>query len=501
MPTLSNGSELTVWEEGENPNPSPDSILFSITETDGDVIGPIGAKPDFPFGGIDLVRVDVFDGFFTITSFTNEGRTETWTTVETQVFDNEGNFLRTLTDQAAYLSVDVVSVEATSPDDIAVTWIGANEYFGGENTQYGVHQIIVAGGLDLPDTFANHDPKVSDMALSVAEGLTLDNIEFAATDADYDLLSFTVVDGPDNGTLTLGTEFEENFYPFHQGHVGTSLHYAADYLSGNAFDYTPDEGFTGTDTFTVYATDGEGNSKLATVTITVTPPDEAITLTDGKDVENFGNNDRAVVVDALDGKDHIRGTAYNDTLDGGAGRDRLLGEDGADTITGGDGDDLLKGGTGNDEIGGGADADDLRGNRGDDSLDGGDGDDALSGGRGDDVLNGGAGRDFLAGGAGRDVFVIDRTGWMDQDTIDDFFAADDAFKLDSAVFVGLAAGPLAAWAFTIGADAVDENDYIIYDEETGELFYDEDGSGDAEAIEFAEVDPDTAISADDFIVF
>lgn len=62
MPTLSNGSELIVWNEPENPNPTPDSVLFSITETDGDVIGPTGAKPDFPFGGIELASVDVFDG-------------------------------------------------------------------------------------------------------------------------------------------------------------------------------------------------------------------------------------------------------------------------------------------------------------------------------------------------------------------------------------------------------------------------------------------------------
>lgn len=65
MPTLSNGSVLTVWEEPDNSNPSPDAVLFSITETDGDVIGPIGAKPDFPFSGIDVASVDVFDGFFT----------------------------------------------------------------------------------------------------------------------------------------------------------------------------------------------------------------------------------------------------------------------------------------------------------------------------------------------------------------------------------------------------------------------------------------------------
>ena len=37
---------------------------------------------------------------------------------------------------------------ATSPDDITVTWIGANEYFRGENTQYGRHQMILEGGVD-----------------------------------------------------------------------------------------------------------------------------------------------------------------------------------------------------------------------------------------------------------------------------------------------------------------------------------------------------------------
>ncbi|WP_287219729.1 Ig-like domain-containing protein [Mesorhizobium sp.] len=282
MPTLSNGSELIVWNEPENPNPSPDSVLFSITETDGDVIGPIGAKPDFPFGGIELASVDVFDGFFTITSFTHEGRTETWTTVETQVFDNEGNFLRTVSDQAAFQSVRIVSISADSPDDLTVTWIGANEYFGGENTQYGQHQIILKGGVLQSDSFVNHAPTVADLDLSISQAQSLDDVKFSATDADYDLLNFIVLDGPDSGTLEQETSFDGNHYPFHQGHYGATLHYHADFLSGNLFDYTPEAGFIGTDSFTVYATDGQGNSNVAMITITVTPPAESITLTDAK---------------------------------------------------------------------------------------------------------------------------------------------------------------------------------------------------------------------------
>ena len=400
MPTLSNGSELSVFEDTENPNTSPYAILLTITETDGDVIGPAGAKEDFPRGGVDLAQVDVFDGFFTITSFTHEGRTETWTTVETQVFDNEGNFIRTLSDQAAYLSAQIVSVNASSPDDITVTWTGANEYFGGENTQYGEHQIILAGGALQPDTFVNHAPTVTDLDLTLSQGEVLIDTPFKAADADYDLLSFTVVDGPDHGTLEQETRFDGNFYPFHQGHVFTSLHYHADFLSGNLFDYTPEAGFVGTDSFTVYATDGQGNSNLATITITVTPPAQSITLTDARNTVSYTGHDRAVLVAALGGDDRITGTPFNDTLDGGAGHDQLFGGAGVDHLIGGAGTDWLKGGAGNDEISGDAGTDGIRGDAGDDLLDGGAGSDDVRGGAGDDILNGGAGRDILAGGDG-----------------------------------------------------------------------------------------------------
>jgi serralysin len=170
MPILSNGSELAVWEEPDNPNPSPNAILFSITESDGDVIGPVGAKPDYFFGGVDLASVDVFDGFFALTSFTNDGRNEVFTTLETQIFDNEGNLVRTISDQAAFRSARIVSVTATSPDDITVTWIGANEYFQGENTQYGRHQLIIEDGVVQPDTFVNHLPAVADLDLTLSQG-------------------------------------------------------------------------------------------------------------------------------------------------------------------------------------------------------------------------------------------------------------------------------------------------------------------------------------------
>lgn len=463
MPTLSNGSELNVWEDVNNE--SPDAVLFSITETDGDVLGPTGARTDFPFGWVDVASVDVFDGFFTVSTFTNDGRTELFTTIETMVFDNDGNYIRTLSDQAAYLSTQIVSVSADSPNDITVTWTGANEYYGGENTQYGQHQIILDGGALQPDTYINHAPTVSNLSFTLAPGQSLDDIKFSATDADYDLVSFVVVDGPDHGTLQQETKYEAGYYPFHQGHYFDSLHYHADYLNGNLFDYAPEAGFIGTDTFTVYATDGQGNSNVATITITVAPPAESITLTDAKDTVSYKAYDHAVLVAANGGNDRITGSKFNDSLDGGAGNDRLRG---------GAGNDILNGGAGNDRLHGGA---------------------------GDDILNGGAGHDRLSGGAGDDTFVFDiAPGSANHDRILDFSSADDIIQLDSTVFAGLAAGALDAGALVIGKSAVDENHRIIYNKASGNLLYDADGAGGAAAVKFTAVGHGTSLTAGDFFI-
>jgi serralysin len=349
MPTLSNGSELNIWEDvaGE----SHAAFLFSLTETDGDVSEPFGALPDYFFGWVSLAAVNVFDGFFAITGLTNDGKYEIFSNLDTYLYDNDGNFIRTLSDEAAYLSVSDVSVEAENPDDVTVTWTGANGYFGGENTQYGQHDITLVDGVLQPDTFVNHAPTVADSDYTVAAGQPLVDIEFAGSDADFDLLSYTIVDGPDHGTLELDTQFDGNFYPFHQGHVFDSLHYHHDFLANNQFDYVPEAGFVGTDTFTVIATDGQGNSNTATIAINVGVPadgPEYIALGNGADSAQYYDSDHAVLVAAHGGDDVLYGSAFNDSLNGGVGDDLLHGETGRDKLTGGQGVDRMQGGAGND---------------------------------------------------------------------------------------------------------------------------------------------------------
>ncbi len=349
MPTLSNGSELSVLPtDGTMPHTA---FYFTLTAPDGTVSDPIGALPDYFFGWVELASVNVFDGFFAITGFTHDGKYQINSEIDTYIFDNAGNYIRTLSDDAAYLSAEIVSIEATSPDDVVVTWKGANSYSGGENTQYGEHQIIVADGVAQSDTFENDLPVVADLNIYLTEGQPISGIDFLGSDADFDLLSFEVVDGPAHGTLELDTEISGNPYPFYQGNYIGSPHYHGSSWNNNQFYFEPAEGFTGSDSFTVRATDGQGNSQLATITINVASPTDGpkyMALTNSADILRYYDHDQGVMVASRGGDDDLSGSRFDDSLNGGAGNDLLHGELGNDKLTGGSGLDRMQGGAGND---------------------------------------------------------------------------------------------------------------------------------------------------------
>ena len=109
------------------------------------------------------------------------------------------------------------------------------------------------------------------------------------------------------------------------------------------------------------------------------------------------------------------------------------------------------------------------------------GNDQLSGNGGGDTLFGGPGRDTLTGGAGADSFIFDSAPGTsgNADVIVDFEHLIDHLLLDDDFFKKLNAGAgsaLPAAQFRIGA-AQDNNDYILYDPTSGNLYYDTDGNG------------------------
>ncbi len=162
-------------------------------------------------------------------------------------------------------------------------------------------------------------------------------------------------------------------------------------------------------------------------------------------------------------------------ISGTSGSDILIGTEGNDLIFGFDGKDILYGGSGNDQI---------------------------KGGNGNDILAGNAGADILTGDSGRDTFVFDATytnGAMD--TITDFFPKDDIIHLDNSIFTNLNTGRLQASAFHTGATAHAATDRIIYNAQTGSLYYDADGTGSASAQQFVELAAGLELTHFDFYVF
>jgi serralysin len=122
---------------------------------------------------------------------------------------------------------------------------------------------------------------------------------------------------------------------------------------------------------------------------------------------------------------------------------------------------------------------------------------------GANVLDGGGGIDTLFGMGGTDVFRFSTAlGAGNVDRIDDFSVTDDQIHLDDAIFTALSVGGLDASAFKdIALGARDADDRILYNSDTGSLFYDADGSGGAfTPIKFATVSPGLSLSAADFVV-
>jgi len=86
------------------------------------------------------------------------------------------------------------------------------------------------------------------------------------------------------------------------------------------------------------------------------------------------------------------------------------------------------------------------------------------------------------------------------DVIVDFNVADDTIRLNDTAFTKLKWGKLSASSFVVGEKALDSSDRIIYNDKTGALSYDADGTGSAAAVKFAVIENLAKLTAADFIV-
>ncbi|MBN3958004.1 calcium-binding protein [Nostoc sp. NMS8] len=136
-----------------------------------------------------------------------------------------------------------------------------------------------------------------------------------------------------------------------------------------------------------------------------------------------------------------------------------------------------------------------------DKIVGGNSGDVLYGYNGNDLLTGGKGNDALYGGDGTDTFAFNNYN-EGIDTLADFNPTDEVIQVSATGFGGsLAVGTLSASKFTIGSTATAIAQRFIYDNNTGALFFDRDGSGSAfSQVQFAQISIGLSLSATNFVV-
>jgi Ca2+-binding RTX toxin-like protein len=145
--------------------------------------------------------------------------------------------------------------------------------------------------------------------------------------------------------------------------------------------------------------------------------------------------------------------------------------------------------SGNDTLTGSGSDDSITGLGGADYLYGLGGKDTLDGGDDDDTLEGGDGNDSLIGGNGNDSFVFNTTASASNiDIIDDFVSTNDRILLQGEYFSSfIATGAIPSSSFVTSSTPTpnDSDDYILFNNTTGALYYDYDGNGSGTAVQIA----------------
>ena len=179
----------------------------------------------------------------------------------------------------------------------------------------------------------------------------------------------------------------------------------------------------------------------------------------------------------------IRGNSSNNLIEGLAGDDDLDSYYGNDVLKGGDGNDDLNGGYGNDSLFGDA------------------GNDKLAGNNGNDFLTGGLGDDLLLGGAGKDTFSFN-SALEGLDTITDFNQSEkDIIQIVNSGFSGrLLKGAIDSNQFVLGTSSVNADSRFIYDQSTGSLLFDSDGTGAVTATQIAALSNNTNLTYSDIVI-
>ena len=223
--------------------------------------------PDTDYSGNDSFTYKTNDGFEngnTATVYISvlkvaapTGNDDNYSTNEEEVLTvNESNGVLTNDTDENTNILTAVLVSGVSNGSLSLNSNGSfsytpnANYFGEDNFSYKPNNGTVDGNVTLVKITiinVNDAPVSSDVTVTTDED-TQKEITLSASDVDGDALVYSVVDQPSNGSVT---------------------------ISGSTATYKPASNYNGNDSFTYRVNDGTVNSNTATVSITVTPVNDA----------------------------------------------------------------------------------------------------------------------------------------------------------------------------------------------------------------------------------
>ncbi|SJM93542.1 DUF4347 domain-containing protein [Crenothrix polyspora] len=342
----------------------------------------------------------------------------------------------------------------------------------------------------------NDAPLASNNKLSTPENTAIES-KLNAIDVDSNILTYTIVQNPTHGVVSLNT-------------------------SGN-FIYTPAKDYVGADVFSFKANDGQLDSNTGTINLTIDNTNSApvftatantltvvsnsaintvatnkgVTFTEAALTHYFTDTDSASLgIKPLLLDTSLKATSNNslpaDTNATGlitlvddkvlGGKFQMSATDGVavssnvnvtyvDKVS-----SLLTAATVGDSIIVNAKTTAVK-------LMGGNGNDYLIGNNGNDTLVGGAGNDVLIGGAGKDTFIFNTAlSTTNVDTLTDFTSGIDKIQLSHTIFKGFAINK-GVGAIDVGLNS--GNNKFIYEAATHTLYYDADGGAHNNAVTIA----------------
>jgi Ca2+-binding RTX toxin-like protein len=132
-------------------------------------------------------------------------------------------------------------------------------------------------------------------------------------------------------------------------------------------------------------------------------------------------------------------------------------------------------------------------------------DNRVIGNTGYNTLDGGPGNDTLTGRAGPDIFRFATTlsGTTNVDRVTDFNVVEDRIALHYPAFRAFvfSDGGLSPTKFHVGTSATTAAHRIVYNPNSGYLYYDLDGSGSIPAVRFARLSPNLPLTSGHFLIW